>query len=94
MKKKTIDKKKNKNEKLIFRIIKEVVKIFSIAIAIIIIVEIAIDIYCKYFDKFASPMTCSTYGTNYKDIKVGKRYYCCAKTEDGDYKGCILMSDD
>ena len=76
--------KKNKNEKLIFRIIKEVVKISIIAF----------DIYCMYFAKFASPMTCSTYGTNYKDIKVGKRHYCCAKTEDGDYKGCIQMSND
>lgn len=85
--------KKNKNEKLIFRIIKEVVKIFSIVIAIIISI-IAFDIYCMYFAKVVSPMTCSTYGTNYKDIKVGKRYYCCAKTEDGDYKGCIQMSDD
>lgn len=85
--------KKNKNEKLIFRIIKEVVKIFSIVIAIIIISIIAFDIYCMYFAKVVSPMTCSTYGTNYKDIKVGKRYYCCAKTEDGDYKGCIQISD-
>ena len=86
--------KKNKNEILIFRIIKEVVKIFSIVIVIIAISTIAFDIYCMYFAKFASPMTCSTYGTNYKDIKVGKRHYCCAKTEDGDYKGCIQMSDD
>jgi hypothetical protein len=37
---------------------------------------------------------CGTYGTNYKEIKIEKRYYCCAKTEDEDYKGCILMSDD
>lgn len=85
---------KNKNEKLIFKIIKEIVKIFSIVIAIIIISILAFDIYCMYFAKFPSPMTCSTYGINYKDIKVGKSHYCCAKTEDGDYKGCIQMSDD
>lgn len=86
----TKEEKENRNEKLIFKIIKEVVKIFSIVIAIIIILIIAFG----YLSKPIYPITCSTYGTNYKDIKVGKRYYCCAKTEDGDYKGCIQMSDD
>lgn len=77
---------KNKNEKLIFRIIKEVIKIFIIVIVIIIIMVII-------FSKNISPMTCSTYGTNYEEIKIGKRYYCCEKNEYGDHEGCIQISD-
>lgn len=77
---------KNKNEKLIFKIIKEVIKIFIIVILIIIIVVII-------FRKNISPMTCSTYGTNYEEIKIGKRYYCCEKNEYGDHEGCIQISD-
>lgn len=76
---------KNKNEKLIFRIIKEVIKIFIIVIVIIIMVII--------FNKNISPMTCSTYGTNYEEIKIGKRYYCCEKNEYGDHEGCIQIND-
>lgn len=77
---------KNKNEKLIFRIIKEVIKIFIIVIVIIIIMVII-------FNKNISPMTCSTYGTNYEEIKIGKRYYCCEKNEYGDHEGCIQIND-
>lgn len=80
------NKNKNKNEKLIFKIIKEVIKIFIIVILIIIIVVII-------FRKNISPMTCSTYGTNYEEIKIGKRYYCCEKNEYGDHEGCIQISD-
>lgn len=76
---------KNKNKKLIFRIIKEVIKIFIIVIIIIIMVII--------FNKNISPMTCSTYGTNYEEIKIGKRYYCCEKNEYGGHKGCIQIND-
>lgn len=76
---------KNKNEKLIFGIIKEVIKIFIIVIIIIIMVII--------FNKNISPMTCSTYGTNYEEIKIGKRYYCCEKNEYGDHEGCIQIND-
>ena len=78
--------KKSKNEKLIFRIIKEAAKIFIIVIVIIIIVVII-------FRKTISPTTCSTYGINYDEIKIGKRYYCCEKNEYGDHEGCIQISD-
>lgn len=85
---------KNNDEKLISKIIKEVVKIFSIVIAIILVVHLAFYIYYAYINKFfIIRTTCSMYGVNYKYAKIEKKHYCCIKTEENDYKKCIEIID-
>lgn len=75
---------------------KKVIKIVIEVICYIIVISFTLFIlYTLYiFNQPINMNYCGTYGTNYKEIKIEKRYYCCAKTEDEDYKGCILMSDD
>lgn len=73
---------------------KKVIKIVIEVICYIIVISFTLFVlYSLYiFNRPINMNYCSTYGTNYKEIKVGKRYYCCVKTEDEDYKKCILMS--
>lgn len=75
---------------------KKVIKIVIEVICYIIVISFTLFIlYALYIIKRPINMNfCGAYGPIYKEIKVGKRHYCCAKTEDEDYKGCIKMNDD
>ena len=85
----TMKKKKNYSKRN--KIVKEIIKAFII---IIVIVVVVLHIFYNRVSRMTPGVPCSNYGTSWKMIKVEKRYYCCIKTDEGDYNGCLRLDDE
>lgn len=74
---------------------KKVIKIVIEVICYIIVIGFTLFIlYTLYiFNRPIDMNYCSTYGTNYKMVKIDNKFYCCGVTSNKDYVKCIGMDE-